>query len=65
MKKRLIMNFAIAAGKDVRYLWFALRDWHGGDSEEIFCRLGIWAEKRMKELSVASAAQQPESVLRS
>lgn len=44
---------AIRAGKDVRYLWFALRDWRGGDSEKFFGGLGAWAEKRMKELGVA------------
>ncbi|KAK2612300.1 hypothetical protein QQS21_001726 [Conoideocrella luteorostrata] len=43
---------AIRAGKDIRYLWFALRDWRGGDSENFFGQLGNWAEKRMRELSV-------------
>jgi len=47
-------EIAIGAGKDVRYLWFALRNWRGGDSEEFFGGLGTWAEKRMKELGVAS-----------
>ncbi|KAK4195279.1 hypothetical protein QBC40DRAFT_289296 [Triangularia verruculosa] len=41
---------AIRAGKDFRYLWFALRDWRGANSEEFFGALGAWAEKRMQEL---------------
>ncbi|TAQ88372.1 hypothetical protein B7494_g3319 [Chlorociboria aeruginascens] len=41
-------EIAIGAGKDVRYLWFALRDWHGGNSEEFFAGLGTWAEKRIR-----------------
>ncbi len=41
---------AIRAGKDFRYLWFALRDWRGGNSEEFFGALGAWAEKLMTEL---------------
>ncbi|KAI1180971.1 3-hydroxybutyryl-CoA dehydratase [Nemania sp. FL0916] len=45
---------AIEAGKDVRDLWFSLRDWHGGNSEEFFGELGAWAEKRKKELGVSS-----------
>ncbi|CAD6447780.1 9dad758c-46d2-4744-a013-f5a868cf44a7 [Sclerotinia trifoliorum] len=45
-------EIAIRAGKDVRYLWFSLRDWRGGNSEEFFGDLGAWAEKRMKELGV-------------
>jgi hypothetical protein len=40
-------------GKDVRYLWFSLRDWRGGYAEEFFGELGIWAEKRMEELGVS------------
>lgn len=43
---------AIQAGKDIRYLWFALRDWRGGDSENFFGNLGKWAEMRMRELGV-------------
>ncbi|KAL4906354.1 hypothetical protein BDW74DRAFT_177368 [Aspergillus multicolor] len=43
---------AIQAGKDIRYLWFKLRDWRGGDSERFFGGLGKWAEKRMRELGV-------------
>jgi hypothetical protein len=46
-------EIAIKAGKDVRHLWFALRDWRGGNSEEFFGDLGAWAEKRMKELGVS------------
>ena len=46
------LEIAIRAGKDVRYLWFALRDWRGGDSEKFFGGLGVWAEERMKELGV-------------
>lgn len=42
-------EFAIKAGKDVRYLWFALRDWHGGESEQFFGDLGAWAEARERE----------------
>ena len=40
----------IEAGKDIRYLWFQLRDWRGGDSEDFFGDLGDWAEKRISEL---------------
>ncbi|KAK4229195.1 hypothetical protein QBC38DRAFT_535203 [Podospora fimiseda] len=39
----------IRAGKDFRYLWYALRDWRGGDSEEYFGKLGTWAEKLMQD----------------
>ncbi|KAL8948478.1 MAG: hypothetical protein Q9222_005337 [Ikaeria aurantiellina] len=45
---------AIKAGTDARYLWFALRDWHGGNSEEFFGRLGTWAEQRVRELGGSS-----------
>lgn len=41
---------AIRKGKDFRKLWFALRDWRGGNSEEFFGALGAWAEKRTREL---------------
>ncbi|KAK4103338.1 hypothetical protein N658DRAFT_565712 [Parathielavia hyrcaniae] len=40
----------IRAGKDFRYLWYALRDWRGGDSEKFFGALGAWAEKWIQEL---------------
>ncbi|KAH7405682.1 3-hydroxybutyryl-CoA dehydratase [Phaeosphaeria sp. MPI-PUGE-AT-0046c] len=43
---------AIKAGKDIRYLWFALRDWRGGDSEAFFGGLGEWAERRLFELGI-------------
>jgi hypothetical protein len=33
-------KIAIEAGRDVWYLWFALRDWHGGNSEVFFGELG-------------------------
>ena len=42
----------IEAGKDARHLWFALRDWRGDDPEGYFGDLGVWAERRMKELGV-------------
>lgn len=42
----------VQAGKDMRYLWFALRDWRGGDSENFFGSLGQWAEMRMREPNV-------------
>jgi len=45
-------EFAIKAGKDVRYLWFALRDWHGGESEKFFGELGAWAEARLKDMNI-------------
>ena len=45
-------KLAIQAGKDARYIWFALRDWHGDDPEGYFGRLGNWAEKRMKDLGI-------------
>ncbi|KAK3377207.1 3-hydroxybutyryl-CoA dehydratase [Lasiosphaeria ovina] len=41
---------AVQAGKDIRKLWFTLRDWRGGNSEEFFGALGAWAEKRTREL---------------
>ena len=41
---------AIKAAKDVRHLWFTLRDWRGGESEDFFGSLGAWAESRMEEL---------------
>ncbi|KAG5749517.1 hypothetical protein H9Q69_008737 [Fusarium xylarioides] len=41
---------AIQAGKDFRYLWYALRDWRGGNSEEFFGVLGEWAETRIRKL---------------
>ena len=44
---------AIKAGQDVRYLWFALRDWHGGGSEQFFGDLGAWAEARLKYMGVS------------
>jgi len=47
---------AIKAGRDARYLWFALRDWRGDDPERYFGDLGAWAEKRMKEIT---QGQQP------
>jgi len=34
----------IKAGKLLRHLWFALRDWRGGDSEFFFGELGKWAD---------------------
>lgn len=40
----------VRAGKEFRKLWFALRDWRGGNSEEFFGALGAWAEKRAREL---------------
>ena len=43
-------KLVIRAGKDVRHLWFTLRDWRGGDAEEFFGGLGLWAEERMKGL---------------
>lgn len=30
----------IKAGKDAQYLWFALRDWRGGESEGFFGGIG-------------------------
>lgn len=41
----------IRAGKDVRHLWFSLRDWRGEDPEDFFGILGVWAETRMRELA--------------
>lgn len=37
------------AGKVFRHLWFAPRDWRGGDLEEFFGALGAWAEERMMQ----------------
>jgi hypothetical protein len=34
----------IKAGKHLRHLWFALRDWRGGNSESFFGELGSWAD---------------------
>ncbi|KAL6409853.1 3-hydroxybutyryl- dehydratase [Ilyonectria robusta] len=36
---------AIWEGRHARHLWFALRDWRGGDSERFFSCLRAWAEK--------------------
>lgn len=41
---------AIRAGKEARFLWFALRDWRGEDPVGYFGGLGKWAERRMEEL---------------
>ncbi|KAK3175536.1 hypothetical protein K4F52_010181 [Lecanicillium sp. MT-2017a] len=41
---------AIKAGKDARYLWFALRAWRGQDPEGYFGALGYWADERIKVL---------------
>jgi len=41
---------AIRAGKEARFLWFALRDWSREDPEGYFGGLGMWAERRMEEL---------------
>ena len=41
---------AMRTGKDVRHLWFTLRDWRGGNSESFFGALGGWADKRYGEL---------------
>ncbi|KAK3987618.1 hypothetical protein QBC44DRAFT_270819 [Cladorrhinum sp. PSN332] len=48
----------IRAGKDFRHLWFALRDWRGGDSEEFFGKLGAWAENLMQERGVIGSSAQ-------
>ncbi|KAK0744946.1 hypothetical protein B0T21DRAFT_399239 [Apiosordaria backusii] len=45
---------AIIAGKDARYLWFALRGWRGDDPEQFFGGLGKWAASRVAEIGVAS-----------
>ncbi|KAL2060466.1 hypothetical protein VTL71DRAFT_9497 [Oculimacula yallundae] len=45
-------EYAIQAGKDARYLWFALREWRGSDPEGYFGVLGAWAERRIEELGV-------------
>jgi hypothetical protein len=47
---------AIQAARDVRHLWYALRDWRGDDPEGYFGDLGQWAENRLKELGVAETA---------
>ncbi|KAL8883680.1 MAG: hypothetical protein Q9215_008095, partial [Flavoplaca cf. flavocitrina] len=41
---------AVRTGKHVRHLWFALRDWRGGNSEKFFGDLGIWAEQQIREV---------------
>jgi hypothetical protein len=46
---------AIQAGRDARHFWFALREWRGDDPQRYFGDLGVWAERRMKELGVDSA----------
>lgn len=38
------LEITIKTGKDFRHLWYKLRDWRGGDSEEFFGGLGAWAE---------------------
>ncbi|KAK3369872.1 hypothetical protein B0H63DRAFT_514128 [Podospora didyma] len=42
----------IQMGKDLRHIWFALRDWRGEDPEGYLRALGAWAEDRLKELAV-------------
>ncbi|KAG6830078.1 hypothetical protein H0H93_014141 [Arthromyces matolae] len=42
----------IRAGKDARHLWFALQAWRGEDPEGYFGKLGTWAEKKLKDLTV-------------
>ncbi|KAK4185042.1 hypothetical protein QBC35DRAFT_517184 [Podospora australis] len=44
----------IRTGKDFRQLWYALRDWRGGDSEEFFGKLGTWAENLMQQRGVSA-----------
>lgn len=48
----------IKAGRDVRHLWFTLRDWRGDDAEGYFGELGAWAEKRIKELGVEEGVKE-------
>lgn len=52
----------IKAGRDVRHLWFTLRDWKGDDAEGYFefGELGTWAEKRIKELGVEEGVKGEE-----
>lgn len=38
-------ELAIEAGKDLRHLWLALRDWRGQDPEGFFGDLSRWAEE--------------------
>jgi hypothetical protein len=45
------LKTAIERGSDVRYLWFALRDWRGGDAERFFGALGEWVEQRILGIS--------------
>ncbi|KAG6810771.1 hypothetical protein H0H92_010399 [Tricholoma furcatifolium] len=45
---------AIRAGKDARFLWYALRDWNAqkDDPEIYFGDLGAWAERKLEKLNV-------------
>lgn len=43
---------ALQGGEDARHLWNALEVWRGTDPEGYFGVLGLWAEKRMKEVRV-------------
>lgn len=45
---------AIVAGKDARYLWFALKNWRGDEPESFFGELGTWADDRMAEIGAGS-----------
>ncbi|KIK61131.1 hypothetical protein GYMLUDRAFT_73533 [Collybiopsis luxurians FD-317 M1] len=45
-------HHAIILGKDLRHLWFALRDWRGENPEGYFGELGIWAEEKYRMFSV-------------
>lgn len=38
----------IQAGKDARYLWFALQGWLGEPPEQYFGSLGTWAERKIQ-----------------
>ena len=46
----------IQPGEDARHLWFALRDWRGGNADVFFDDLGAWAESRMQVISTFAAA---------
>lgn len=41
---------AILAGKDIRHLWYALKDWRGKDSVDFFGGLAGWAKGRMEAI---------------
>lgn len=52
----------IQAGKDARYLWFALQGWLAEPTEEYFGSLGVWAERKILAREEGYSPYRPCSV---